>query len=108
MSDRFVVTGTNIKHPATTPDKEAQQMEPEEERRQNRNATQKDILARAAHLDQGSYGITDWERLRFATDFAFGAKIPERACWQFPMGDLSVGQLLDFFSDHMAEPPSDL
>jgi hypothetical protein len=70
-----------------------------------RDATQHDIIERWNRND-----LHLWETLRGRTDMAFGACIPgeDRARWQFPMGNLTVGELLDFFRDHHASPPSNL
>jgi hypothetical protein len=73
-------------------------------REPHRDATQADILRESTK--QGA--LTYFEGVRMATDVAFGCGVPgeERACWQFPMGDRTVGQLLDFFAKHGALPPS--
>ena len=65
-----------------------------------RGWTQSDIAreARCAH-PAGHPGFFD--TLHRATQSAFGVPLEcEAWCWEFPMGSLTVGQILDFFADH--------
>lgn len=56
------------------------------------------------HTTDGSLGF--FSSLDKATEAAFGGHLEYDMVgrWEFPMGDLTVGQVLDFFDEHSTPP----
>jgi hypothetical protein len=67
----------------------------------HRDWTQYDIVAETEKTHSGS-GF--FESLSDTCDWAFGGLDYDPGVWEFPMGDLTVDQILDFFGEHNSRP----